>query len=211
MKNHPALPYIFALLALAAWPLVAEVVHIELPPETSSFKPGPGSAIANGQCLTCHSVEYVTTQPPMPRAFWQAEVKKMQKTYGAPIPDNQIEPLVEYLARTYGAGANAVSPAPPTSAVSATPAATSGGTLDGKALAERLGCLGCHNVNVKIVGPPYKDIAAKYSKDPNAYASIAEQIHKGGSGKWGSVLMPPFPTVSDAETKALAAWILSCK
>ena len=61
-------------------------VKIELPPETISFKLAPGSEIANGQCLTCHSVEYVSTQPPMPRAFWAGSVKKMMDKYSAPVP-----------------------------------------------------------------------------------------------------------------------------
>lgn len=212
MKKHPALPYIFVLLlALAAWPLVAEAVQIKLPHETASFKPGPGSEIANGQCLTCHSVEYVETQPPMPLAFWTAEVKKMQKTYGAPIPDDQVAPLADYLERNYGTGTNALAPSTIATAGGTAPAATAGAALDGKSIAQKYGCLTCHNPSVKIVGPAYKDIAAKYRKDPNAYARIAEQIHKGGSGKWGSVLMPPFPQVTPAQAKALATWILSCK
>ncbi len=200
-----------SLLALAAWPLAAEIVQIKLPPETASFKPGPGSEIANGQCLTCHSVEYVETQPPMPLTFWAAEVKKMQKTYGAPIPDNQIERLADYLANTYGTGTNAAAPTAANTMASTTSPAESGAALDGKSIAQKYGCLTCHNASVKIVGPAYKDIAAKYAKDPNADARIAEQIHKGGSGKWGSVLMPPFPQVTPAQVKALAAWILSCK
>jgi len=212
MKIFPAPRHAFALLlVLAAWPLAAEVVQIKLPPETVSFKPGPGSEIANGQCLTCHSVEYVTTQPPLPPAFWAATVKKMQRTYGAPIPEDQIAPLVEYLARNYGAGTNAASPPVASPTAGPAPAAAPSPALVGQTIAVRYGCLGCHNASVKIVGPSYKDIATKYGKDPNAYARIAEQIHKGGSGKWGSVIMPPFSTATDAEVKALATWILSYK
>ena len=190
---------------------MAQVVQIKLPPESESFKPGPGSEIANGQCLTCHSVEYVTTQPPMPPAFWTAEVKKMRQAYGAQIPDDQVAPLVDYLSRNYGAGTNAqplVSTAVPANPASRAAQATA---VSGQALATRYGCVGCHQVSTKLVGPPFKDVAAKYHTDPNAYARISEQIHKGGSGKWGSVLMPPFPTITDAETKALADWILSRK
>ncbi len=212
MKRPSALPQISVLLlALAAWPSVAEVVQIKLPPETASFKPGPGSELANGQCLTCHSVDYVTMQPPMPASFWAAEVKKMQQAYGAQIPQDQIATLVDYLATTYGAGTNNVPLPVLNPASSPAPATATNPALVGQAIATRYGCLGCHNVSVKIVGPSYKDIAAKYTKDPNAYARIAEQIRKGGSGKWGSVIMPPFPAATDAEVKALTTWILSCK
>jgi cytochrome c len=66
-------------------------------------------------------------------------------------------------------------------------------------------------VSVKIVGPAYKDIAAKYRNDAEARQKISEQIHKGGSGKWGPIIMPPFPQVSEAETKALTDWILNAQ
>ena len=64
---------------------------------------------------------------------------------------------------------------------------------------------------MKIVGPAYRDIAAKYKTDPKAFAKIDEQIHKGGSGKWGPIIMPPFPQVTAGETKVLADWILGLK
>ena len=212
MKDHPVIPHALPfLLVLAAWPLAAEVVQIKLPPETASFKPGPGSEIANGQCLTCHSVEYVTSQAPLPPAFWAASVKKMRQSYGAPIPEEQVAPLLDYLSRNYGSGTNAASPSVPSLAPGGIPATTAGPALAGQTVAARYGCVSCHKVSDKLVGPPFKDIAAKYRRDANAFARIAEQIHQGGSGKWGSVIMPPFPMATDAEIKSLADWILSCK
>jgi cytochrome c551/c552 len=192
--------------------LKAAEVKIELPPETAAFKPGSGSEFANGQCLTCHSVEYVITQPPLPGQFWLAEVKKMRDKYGAPVPDTQVEPLVWYLTKNYGVGTNIVIGSAPADVGTTPPAANFTATASGgEAIATRYGCLGCHGASVKIVGPAYKDIAAKYNQDAQAPAKISEQIHKGGSGKWGSIIMPPFPTVSDAETKTLTEWILSRK
>jgi cytochrome c551/c552 len=202
------LAYSFVFVAVS---LPAGVLKIQLPPETEAFKPGAGSEIANAQCLICHSVEYVSTQPPLPRTFWSAEVEKMRDKYGAPIPKEQVEPLVNYLAKTYSAGTNQ---APPVASVTATKpalAAIPALATTGEAVATKYGCLGCHNVDAKIVGPSYKDIAAKYRQSPDAASKVSEQIHKGGSGKWGSVIMPPFPTVSDNETRLLANWILSRK
>src|SRR4051812_27772400 len=90
----------FQMLVLAStWALSAAALEIQLPPETGVFKQDVGAELANGQCLICHSVEYVTTQPPMQRAFWKASVQKMQQKYGAPVPDAQVEPLVDYLTR----------------------------------------------------------------------------------------------------------------
>jgi cytochrome c551/c552 len=182
--------------------LDAGVVKIEMPAERASFKPGPEGGIANAQCLTCHSVEYVQTQPPMPLAFWSAEVKKMRDKYGASIPADQMDALAHYLAENYGTGAGGAPGAPAATEAEAQPASV-------QALATRYGCLSCHGVNVKIVGPAFRDVAMKYRNDPEAYQKIAAQVHGGGSGKWGPVLMPPFPMVTDAQTKMLADWILS--
>jgi cytochrome c len=180
----------------------AGVMKIELPPETGSFKPTPGSELANAQCLTCHSVEYVVIQPPMAKAFWAAEVKKMREKYAASIPDDQIEPLVNYLEDNYGVvtnnpSATAAKPGPAVSAAS-----------DVQGFATKFGCLSCHSANAKIVGPAYKDVAAKYRNDPAALEKITQQIHNGGSGKWGPAIMPPFPMVSDEDARSLGTWIL---
>jgi sulfite dehydrogenase len=195
------------VLALSNRVAFAAGLKIELPPETASFKTSPGSDLANGQCLTCHSVDYVVIQPPSPRAYWESSVKKMREKYGAAIPDEQVEALVSYLTQNYGP----VTGVAPSNTVVKAASAPVEKAATGESVAGRYGCLGCHNVNLKIVGPAYKDIAAKYRDDGSALAKIAEQIHKGGSGKWGPVLMPPFPGVTEAETKALADWILSQK
>jgi hypothetical protein len=76
--------------------------RVALPPETARFKAGPGVEVATAQCLICHSADYVSTQPRMGRSFWKANVQKMQQKYGAPIPDNQVERVVDYLVQAYG-------------------------------------------------------------------------------------------------------------
>src|SRR6478735_2352297 len=87
-------------LLMLTWRAMA--LDIQLPLETGTFKQDAGAEMANGQCLICHSVEYVTMQPPMPRAFWKSAVQKMQQKYGAQITDGQIDPLTDYLTRNYG-------------------------------------------------------------------------------------------------------------
>jgi mono/diheme cytochrome c family protein len=90
-------------LLLAATPFVhAAEVTIALPPETGTYKAGPGVELAQANCLICHSTEYVSTQPPMPRKYWEATVKKMKEKFGAPTPDAQVGALIDYLAATYG-------------------------------------------------------------------------------------------------------------
>ncbi len=105
-RTHAAM-FAVALAMGGAGPMVAVAagLKIELPPETATLKPGPGVDEVNGQCRTCHSMDYITTQPrDKPLAFWKAEVEKMKKVYGAPIPDDKIDALSEYLARNYGTG-----------------------------------------------------------------------------------------------------------
>jgi sulfite dehydrogenase len=110
----------FAALAIGAWlALPLRATEIKLPLETAVLKssPLPGFALAQAMCSTCHSAEYAFTQPPAsPRAYWQATVVKMQKVFGAPIPDTVIDPIVDYLAKTYGNERNGAAPTAPASA-----------------------------------------------------------------------------------------------
>jgi cytochrome c len=78
-------------------------------------------------------------------------------------------------------------------------------------LAQSKNCLACHAVDHKVVGPAYKDVAAKYAGDKAAVDKLAQKIMKGGSGVWGPVPMPANTQVNEAEAKKLAAWVLSQK
>jgi sulfite dehydrogenase (cytochrome) subunit B len=86
-----------ALMALAA-------ERFQLPPETTKLKQAPGAELATAQCLLCHSADYISTQPRLSRAGWNAAVVKMKEKYGAPIPTNTIPALVDYLTKNYGVG-----------------------------------------------------------------------------------------------------------
>ena len=80
-----------------------------------------------------------------------------------------------------------------------------------EALAKAKNCMACHAVANKVVGPAYKDVAAKYKGDKAAVDKLASKIIKGGSGVWGAIPMPANPQVNEAEAKKLAAWVLSQK
>jgi cytochrome c len=88
---------------------------------------------------------------------------------------------------------------------------TSGAALANADLAKAKNCMACHAVDKKVVGPAYKDVAAKYKGDKAAEAKLIEKVKKGGSGVWGNVPMPPNPQVNDAEAKQLVQWVLSQK
>ena len=79
-------------------------VVYKLPDETAAFKPGPNLELVQANCTGCHSSDYVNTQPRNVKSkkdFWQAEVTKMIKVYGAPIEDADVPKIIEYLAATY--------------------------------------------------------------------------------------------------------------
>jgi hypothetical protein len=92
----------FVISALLAAAVHGDVVRIEIPPEKGAFKAAPNAELAQANCLICHSVEYVTSQPPMARKFWEASVKKMREKYGASIADEAAAKITDYLVRTYG-------------------------------------------------------------------------------------------------------------
>ena len=98
------------LLALAPLALAGIVaasaapVEYKLPEEISALKPGPNLDVAQNNCTACHSADYIRTQPrgeKFKRDFWQAEVTKMIKVYGAPIDEKDAAKIVDYLAATY--------------------------------------------------------------------------------------------------------------
>ena len=81
----------------------------------------------------------------------------------------------------------------------------------GEALVKASGCLACHTVDKKLVGPAYKDIANKYRGDKGAPARLAQKVKEGGKGVWGDIPMTPNAHVKDADIKTIVAWILSLK
>ena len=78
-------------------------------------------------------------------------------------------------------------------------------------LAKKHACFACHTLDKKMVGPSYKEVAAKYRSDKDAPAKLAAKVKNGGQGVWGNVPMPPNAAVPDADVKALVSWILSQK
>ena len=83
--------------------------------------------------------------------------------------------------------------------------------LADQALATAKNCMACHAIDKKLVGPAYKDVAAKYAGQKDAADRLAAKILKGGSGVWGPVPMPANSQVSEAEAKKLASWVLTLK
>jgi len=109
MNRKTLLPVIAGALAVASLgsgvPAVAGSKSIELPPDGAVLKPSalPGYAKAQSNCTACHSAEYMQYQPATaPRAYWEAMAKRMKVVFKAPLADEDIPVIVDYLVKTYG-------------------------------------------------------------------------------------------------------------
>ncbi len=101
--KHWLLPILLGTLATYLGSAAAAPISYKLPEETAAFRPGPNLDVVKNNCTACHSADYVDTQPRVEkkREFWQTEVTKMIKLYGAPIDEADVGKIVEYLAATY--------------------------------------------------------------------------------------------------------------
>jgi cytochrome c551/c552 len=88
------------------------------------------------------------------------------------------------------------------------PAPAAGGN-DPLALATSSGCMGCHQLEVKVVGPAYKEVAAKYKDDPAAFEMLVSKVKAGGVGTWGQIPMPPNAHIDEANIRTIVEWVLT--
>jgi|TARA_R110001599_G_scaffold159052_2_gene346328 sulfite dehydrogenase len=210
--KHPLICSLFTISLMPAAPAFA--LDIQLPPETAVFKPSqlPGYALAQRNCMTCHSVHYIQSQPTTsPRGYWDATVRKMKKPFGAQFSDADIPDMVDYLVKTYGAERSNAVPIANAAIKPAAVAPKAGATaaIDTKALLAANACMGCHSIDKKVVGPAFKEVVAKYKGKADAVSLVARNIRAGGAGKWGPVPMPAFSQLSEGEAMALAHYVLA--
>lgn len=86
-----------------------------------------------------------------------------------------------------------------------------GGAQAQEQKAQAAGCMTCHGIDKKIVGPSYKDVAKKYRADKGAEAKLVAKVKQGGKGVWGDIPMPPNAHVKDDDIKSIVHWILGLK
>lgn len=120
----------------------------------------------------------------------------------------------EAMNTTPGATSGATSGATPGAAAAPAAAGSSGAAQpvshdQALALMKKHNCASCHAVDKKLVGPSYKEVAAKYKGDPSAEGKLIDKVVKGGSGVWGPIPMPPHPTVPKDDIQAIVDWILA--
>lgn len=162
-----------------------------------TLTPGKGVELTIARCVICHDAQHIT-RTKLSRGEWEFNIKNMIER-GAPIAPAEIAPILEYLATYYNRDA-----APP-------PAASAGSGDPMANLLNTHACSACHQVDKRVVGPSFKEVAAKYAADNTAAAMLAKKIKQGGSGVWGAAPMPPNPGVSDSDMQQLVSWILRQK
>jgi cytochrome c551/c552 len=173
------------------------------PEPSKTLIPGKGSDLTTARCATCHDAQHIT-RAKLSRGEWEFNIKNMIER-GAPMAPAEIPVILEYLATYY----NRDTPAPPPD-----PGAASfgmGGGAGSDPVQQLLGanaCVACHTLDKRVVGPSFREVAAKYAGDGAAAGNLAKKIREGGAGAWGNVPMPPNPSISDAELGQVVAWIL---
>lgn len=199
----------FGLISLTlSAPSFAAAKQITLPPETAKLPISElvGYQLATQKCMICHSVDYIFYQPPsMNQDQWTAEVAKMKHSYGAMLSETEIKSIGAYLAVVYG---TAKTTDREVLAVSAVISPKTNSEPQIQELLTSSGCMGCHAVDQKVLGPSFQDIAAKYKQTDQTQTMLAVSIQKGGSGKWGAMPMPPMANLSAEQAKELAQFIL---
>jgi len=162
---------------------------------------GPGSTLTETKCKICHELQHIR-RTPLSRGEWADNLKNM-KERGTPMTDAEQAAILDYLSVYYSREKPAPAPSPDT-------LATASDDPMEKLLGAN-GCTACHNVDKKVVGPSFREVAAKYASDASATARLAAKIKAGGQGTWGNVPMPPNPGLSEKDLHALAGWVLQQK
>jgi cytochrome c551/c552 len=162
---------------------------------------GPGSTLTENKCRICHELQHIR-RTPLSRGEWADNLRNM-KERGTPMSDAEMALILDYLSIYY----NRDKPAPPPSADTLVSRDAAGV----EALLQEKGCAGCHALDERLVGPSFREIAARYGTDPEAAQKLRVKIRNGGQGAWGQVPMPPHPDLAEAELERLAGWVLQQK
>jgi cytochrome c551/c552 len=162
---------------------------------------GPGSTLTENKCRICHELQHIR-RTPLSRGEWADNLRNM-KERGTPMSDAEMALILEYLATYYNRDQPAPAPAVDTLATE--------GEDPVQKLLNANACNGCHSLDQRVVGPSFKEVAARYAADPDAAQKLQEKIRKGGQGAWGQVPMPPNPDLAAADLARLVGWVLQQK
>lgn len=172
-------------------------------PAQEALVPGPGADLTQAKCVICHEIEHVV-RARQSRVEWEETMRRMVQR-GAQLTPDDIRVITDYLATYY----NREGPSAAAQAASAQTAAAQAQADPVTQLLNRNACLGCHAVEKQVVGPAFREVAARYKADAAAPAKLAKKLKEGGQGVWGQVPMPPNPGLSEADAKLIVEWVLA--
>ena len=187
-------------LRSAAAALAAALLGAPAAAQDERLISGPGSTLTGAKCIICHEIGH-TTRLRQNRDRWDFILRNM-KERGMPISDQEFAIILDYLARFYNEGE-------PPAAEPDTLAGTQSGGDPMLKLLEANACTGCHGIDKPVVGPTFRQVAAKYRGDAGAAARLAAKIRGGGAGVWGQVPMPPNPGISESDLRKVIEWVLA--
>lgn len=194
---------IAAVIALAAAALPSPAQEAE---PAKTLVPGKGSDLTTARCATCHDAQHIT-RARLSREEWEYNIHNMIER-GAPVAPHEIPIILEYLATYYNRDRAAPPPDPSAASYGFEAPADAGPVAR---LLTTHACVASHQLDKRLVGPSFREVAARFSGDGAAAERLAKKIREGGSGSWGSVPMPPHPQISEADPQAIVVWILQQK
>jgi mono/diheme cytochrome c family protein len=185
-------------------------VHtISLPRYQANLPPGPGREQFAVACLTCHSARYITTQPPLTAAKWEESVRKMMKTYAAPIAEDQVQPIVQYIvaAKENGPPGSWETPVAVPAAMPVSLDLLGGDMAHGKKLYAQQ-CASCHGANGESNTPAAATMLPRPTDLTSGHYSkmkLAKAIVQGVPG----TAMPGYPNNSGSDLSDLIAYTMT--
>ncbi|HUW25947.1 MAG TPA: c-type cytochrome [Gallionella sp.] len=188
----------------ATAPVVNEPAQVASVQQTESTPVEEAAQLAATETSVQQAATPVASEPEKVAPAQQARSAPVEK---AAQPAVAKTPALSAPVQVIDAPATETNPAP----VAETPPEPVVSEADAMQLAKKNNCFACHAVGKKVVGPSFKDIAAKYRNDPGAEAMLMGKIAKGGSGVWGVMVMPPSPKISETDRRILAKLVLSSK
>jgi len=159
---------------------------------------GPGSTLTETKCKICHELQHIK-RTPLSRGEWADNLKNM-KERGTPMTDAEQAVILDYLSVYYNREKPAPDPSPDTIA--------SASDDPMEKLLGANGCSACHQLDRKVLGPAFREVAKRYAGQAGAADRLAAKIRAGGQGAWGNVPMPPNAALSEADARKLAGWVL---
>ena len=187
-----------ALFCFSAGVAIAPLAAQE-PAASQTLLPGKGAALTMARCAVCHDITHVT-RTRLSRGEWEDNIKVMIAR-GMPVEPQEIPIIVEYLSTYY----NRDQPPPPPDQAAGAPDSEPAPVAR---LLSDYGCIACHTMEQKLVGPAFRNIAKRYKNDSSAAALLMRKVKEGGTGVYGDVPMPPHPQIADADVKRIVDWVL---